>query len=103
MDELSLSPSERARNAHSRFLQALAPVGTARKIAEIMGTSETTVSRVKGEMESALGLLYQLGFKVVPSDYVCVQRDAFDAAMTIAARAMRNEESARAILMGDDQ
>jgi len=54
-------------------------------------------------MESALGLLYQLGFKIVPSDYVCVQRDAFDAAMTIAARAMRNEESARAILMEDDQ
>jgi len=51
----------------------------------------------------SLTLLYQLGFKVVPSDHVCVKRETYEATVTIAARAMRNEESARAILMEDDQ
>jgi len=102
MNELSLSPSERARNAHSRVLQALSPNGTARKIAESLGTSETTISRIKGEMENALTVLYQLGFKVVPFDQVCVNREVYEATVTIATHALGNEETARSLLMGEE-
>jgi len=87
MNELSLSPSERARNAHSRVLQALSPNGTARKIAESLGTSETTISRIKG----------------VPFDQVCVNREVYEATVTIATHAMGREETARSLLMGEER
>ncbi len=103
MSSLSLSPTERARKAYSDFLNAMKPVGTAQKIAQLMGTSETTISNIKNQkVEEALLLLYQLGFKVVPSDRVCVDRQMYDALATIARRAMANEQSANNLIWDEE-
>lgn len=43
-----------------------------------MGVSESTVSRTKNErLEEALTFLAHLGFKVVPSDYQCVDAETY--------------------------
>jgi len=104
MTELSTPPFERSRKAHALILQALQEVGTARNIAAIMGVSESTVSRIKNEhLADTLALICQLGFKVVPFDHACVRRNVWDAVITLVAEAMSNEESIRALLVGDEQ
>lgn len=103
MSELSLTPTERARKAYSEFLNAMKPVGTAQKIAELMGTSETTISNIKNQkVEDALYLLYQLGYKLVPADKVCVSRDMYASVTTIARRAFANEETANSLMWDDE-
>ncbi|MBI3157615.1 MAG: hypothetical protein HYZ20_19720 [Burkholderiales bacterium] len=92
MTELSCSPCERARKAHGRVLQCLQEPGTQRNLAHAMGVSEATISRVKTEkLEDALALLYQLGFKVVPSDRLCVPTDYLQALHVLAREHMRAE------------
>jgi hypothetical protein len=86
MSELSQSPSERARKAHSAVLQAMQDPGTARNVAQVLGVSESTVSRTKTEkLEDALVLLYQLGFKVVPQEMKCFPADYVQALHALAA------------------
>jgi AraC-like DNA-binding protein len=92
MPALSLSSQERARKAHARVLQALQEPGTARTIAQVMGVSEATISRIKTEkIEDALALLYQLGFKVVEQDRHCVQADYLKALQVMAREHMRRD------------
>ncbi len=83
--ELLTSPHEKARKAHGAVLQALAPAGTARNVAQALGTSETTVSRIKSEkLEDAIVLLYHLGFKVVSAGMKCYPEDYVQALQTMA-------------------
>lgn len=85
MSELSRTPAERARKAHSAVLRAMEDVGTARNVAQVLGVSETTVSRIKTDkLEDAVTLLYHLGFKVVPSDMKCFPTDYVQALHTMA-------------------
>ena len=103
MAELSLSPQEKARKAHSAVLQAMQDPGTARNLAQILGVSESTISRTKTEkLEDALHLIYQLGFKVVSNDRVCVDRATYSAVSTIARRAMEREDLSRALVWDED-
>lgn len=85
MSELSASPAERARKAHSSVLQAMQEPGTQRNVAQVLGTSEATVSRIKTEkLEDAITLLYHLGFKVVSSDMRCYPEGYVQALHTMA-------------------
>ena len=85
MSALSSSPAEKARKAHSRVLSRLQEVGTARTAAQVMGVSETTVSRIKTEhLEGAIALLYTLGMKVVDADRICVDPEYLKALQTMA-------------------
>jgi DNA-binding XRE family transcriptional regulator len=91
MSTLCCTPAERARIAHSRVLRTLQEPGTQRNLAQAMGVSESTISRVKTEkLEDALALLYQLGFKVVPSDRQCVPADYLHALQVMAREHMRS-------------
>ena len=83
MSELSISPLERSRKAYSNVLQAMQDPGTQRNLAQIMGTSESTISRAKNTLEDALALMYHLGFKVVSADCICVDRKRYEALETI--------------------
>ncbi len=86
MGSLCTPAVERSRKAYSRVLQALQEPGTARNLAQVMGVSEATISRVKTEkLEDALALVYQLGFKVVEQDRNCVPAD-YLAALQVMAR-----------------
>lgn len=85
MGQLSITPSERARKAHAKVLQALAEPGTQKTLATVMGTSETTISRIKTEkLEDAITLIAHLGFKVVPGDMQCFPADYVQALHTMA-------------------
>lgn len=91
MPELSQTPSERARKAHSRVLQAMQEPGTARHLAQVLGVSEATVSRIKTEqLENALTLVAHLGFKVVPADMRCYPEDYVQALHTMARMQMQH-------------
>ena len=69
--------------------------GTQRNLAQIMGTSESTISRAKNTLEDALALMYHLGFKVVSADRICVDRKRYEALETIARAAMADEENSK--------
>lgn len=47
MSTLCSTPAERARKAYSRVLQSLQDPGTQRNVAQVLGVSESTVSRIK--------------------------------------------------------
>lgn len=73
--------------------------GTGRNLAQVLGVSETTVSRTKTEkLEDAITLLYHLGFKVVDESRVCVDRQAYEAMATLARKAMSCEHMARRLI-----
>lgn len=91
MSELSSSPAERSRKAHSAVLQSLADPGTQRNVALALGVSESTVSRTKGTLEDAIALLYQLGFKVVAQEMKCYPTEYVQALHTMARMHMKNE------------
>lgn len=98
MPELCTPPLERSRKALSRVLQTMQDPGTARNVAQVLGVSESTISRTKEQLDNALALMYQLGFKVVPEDHVCVQRDRYEAMSTLARAAMACEETSRKLI-----
>jgi hypothetical protein len=70
-------------------LQNLQRPGSAVSVAAAMGVSESTVSRLKNEhMESVLTMLAHLGLKVVPADFKCVDREAYDFLVRSHTRVM---------------
>lgn len=95
VSELSPSAAERARKAFAAVLQSMQDPGTQRNVALALGVSESTVSRTKATLEDAIALLYQLGFKVVESSRVCVDRARFEAMVTMASAAMADEQTVR--------
>ena len=71
MTTVSSEVAERTRKAHSLVLQRLLSVGQV-KIAERIGTSESTVSRhVNEHLERACQILAAAGLKVVPAEMQC--------------------------------
>lgn len=94
MSELSLTPAERARKAHSSVLQAMQEPGTQRNLAQVLGTSEATVSRIKTEkLEDAITLLYHLGFKVVSRELKCYPEKYVDSLRELARMQMNSPEA----------
>lgn len=92
MAALSQTPAERARKAHGRVLQAMQDPGTQRNVAQVLGVSESTVSRIKTEkLEDAITLLCHLGFKVVPQEMQCYPADYVQALHTMARMHMQQQ------------
>ena len=84
MPALSSAQVVTARKNVSTILRALAAVGQI-NVAEAFETSETTVSRWKGEKIEEMGqLLAVLGLKSVPQDYKCYDPKSIDALLTLA-------------------
>lgn len=79
MTAVSSTPPERARKSMQVVLQRLQGAETAASLAVAMGVSEATISRIKNDrMEECLTLLAHLGLKVVPTDFKCVDRSAYE-------------------------
>ena len=103
MSELLTSAAERSRKAHSAVLQAMQDPGTQRNLANVLGVSESTISRIKTEkLEDSIALLYQLGFKLVSSDRVCVLKGELNMLRQTYARAVQNEQAAAHLFGGDE-
>lgn len=73
MTPLSSAVGERSRKAHSLVLQRFASVGQV-KVAEMIGTSESTVSRfVNTDLERSCQIFAALGLKIVPIELKCYE------------------------------
>lgn len=90
MATVSSPPDERTRKAMQLVLQRLQEPGTAVAVAVAMGTSESTISRIKTErMEEVLRLMSHLGLKVVPADFKCVNPEAYSFLTSTHEKVMR--------------
>lgn len=96
------SPEERARKAATLVLQRLSPDGTQRNIAQVLGVSEATVSRMKDHVEPTMRLLAQLGLKVVPAEMRCYSARELDAMFVLAKANMNRAESVDDVLRWDE-
>lgn len=70
------------------------------RLAGAIGKDDTQACKIRsGELGAKVGdmvrLLHAAGLRIVPSDRVCVQRQKYDAIVTIAAAAMADPETAR--------
>lgn len=93
---LSITPQERARKAFSRLLVAMQEPGRQVALAASLGTSESTISRLKTEKtEDVLALVYACGFKLVSEDKVCVDGAALEFMRATTARVLASEEAAK--------
>lgn len=72
------------------ILQALQEHAKAVTVAAAMGVSESTISRIKNErMEEVMLFLAHLGYKVVPSEFKCVDRSAYEFLTQTHQRVMK--------------
>lgn len=101
MAEVSTDVRERSRKAHAALLQVMQEPGTARTLAIAMGVSESTISRAKQDTEAVIALLYQLGFKVVAQDAVCVDRARLEAVLTLTNAALAAEGALQRLVVGE--
>ena len=101
MTELSNDARERSRKAHASLLQAMQDPGTARTLALVLGVSESTISRTKADADGVIALLYQLGFKVVAQDAVCVDRQKLDAVLTLTQAALCGDDALKRLVVED--
>ena len=93
-----------------KTLQALVRRCARMSVAELgaaIEKDESTASRVRsGEakltLEEFSKLLTAIGCKVVDSKKVCVDPQVFESVVHINMRAMRNEQTVRALLTDDD-
>lgn len=89
MSTSSKSPAERARNGVQLVLQRLQGPGIGHTVAASMGVSESTVSRIKNErLEEMMLFLAQLGLKVVPVEYKCVDPATYEFLTTTHQRVL---------------
>lgn len=103
MPASSVTPAERSRKMVSFVLQALQEPGRQVAIAASMGVSESTVSRMKNEqLENMTLLLAHAGLKIVPADYVCVDRMTYESVAHLATRAMSRPEIAKQLIWEDE-
>lgn len=103
MTELLITPTERARKAHARILQALQEPGTGIAIADKLNVSESTVSRIKNEkLEEVLAFIYASGFKIVPQNSVCVNVQALEFMRLLAAKILADKELAGQLFHEDE-
>lgn len=103
MTELSVHPLERARKALARVFQQMQTPGKGGALAAMLGTSDSSISRIKNEhMESVLCVLYSLGFKLVSEDKICVSKDELHMLRQTYARAVQNEQAAAHLFGGDE-
>lgn len=101
MSELCTPAHERARKAHAAVLAALQAPGTQVAIAAALGTSESTISRIKNErLAEVLTFLYASGFKLVRQGAVCITPEAFESLRQIAAKSLADPEHALWVMEG---
>lgn len=89
MAKVSLQYVENARKNETTILHALADVGQ-NNVAERLGVSESTVSRLKsnGEIENMAALLATMGLKVVRQAAEVYEHDYIEALRTLAKKGL---------------
>lgn len=93
MTTVSAGARETARKGYAFVLQRLASVGQT-SIAEQLGVSESTLSRIKNDdLERIVLLLALLGAKVVPTTARCYAPDTIEPLLILAKQRMAQLET----------
>lgn len=101
MKPVSASVSERSRKAHSLVLQRFASVGQV-TVAEMIGTSESTVSRfVNTDLERSCQIFAALGLKVVPIELKCYEPRKIAILMELARDHLNQLETVEQLSFDD--
>lgn len=93
MDSFSDKDAEIARKINSEFFQRLSEEGQ-KPVAEVIGVSEATISRVKQHSEDTIKALRVLGYKVVSREYKCYRPEVIQPYIDLAKQHMAQIESA---------
>ena len=106
MASVSPIPLEVSRKTLQALVRRLARMSVA-EIATAIDKDESTASRVRsGEskltLEEFARLVNAIGCKLVDNKKVCVDPEVFESVVHINMRAMRNEQTVRALLTDDD-
>ena len=106
MASVSPFPSDAATKLLHALVRRLARMSVA-DIGTAIEKDESTASRVRsGEAKLTVGefarLVAAIGCKLVDKDKVCVDPQVFESVVHINMRAMRNEQTVRALLTDDD-
>lgn len=102
VETVSAGVRETARKGFAFLLHALASVGQA-AIAEQLGVSEATVSRIKNDdLERACLLIALLGGKIVPISVKCYAPAAIEPLLALAKQRMQQLESVAQLEWADE-
>lgn len=77
--------TDRTRKNHTVLLNAIAEVGQNR-IADLLGESDTTISRFKAELERCAAIMAAVGLKLVPEGRQYLGEEYLTALQTLAKR-----------------
>lgn len=93
---------ETARKINATILHQLASVGQT-KVAEVLGVSESTVSRMKEkELPEIALLLDALGLKAVPRAHRCYDEKSLAAIIELAKQRMAQIDEPQHLAWGDE-
>jgi hypothetical protein len=92
MAALSPTPDESARKIVQSIFHRLASVGQV-AVAEAIGVSESTVSRMKEDVPRFAGMLSKLGLKVVPAEMKCYDEKTLASILQLAQQRMAQLQS----------
>lgn len=95
-------PDESARKIVKAIFQRLSSVGQ-NTVAEALSTSESTVSRLKGDVPQFAAMLSKLGLKVVPAEMHCYDEKTIGALMELARQRMEQLKSPQQLAQDWDQ
>lgn len=92
MAALSPIPDETARKIVKAIFHRLSSVGQ-NTVADALGTSESTISRLKADVPQFAGMLSRLGLKVVPVEVKCYDEKTLGAILELARQRMEQIKS----------
>jgi hypothetical protein len=99
--EQIISVAQRAKKNYSLILDGLRVVGQ-KTVAELIGESETTVSRAKtGELERCASILAAIGLKVIPVSHKSYSEDRIRALNVLARIGLDAETGSEWGVLGD--
>lgn len=87
MAAVNPAPSENARKIAQTIFQALSRVGQ-NEVAVALGTSDSSVSRLKEQVPQFAGMLARLGLKVVPAEMRCYDEKTLGSILELARQRM---------------
>lgn len=102
MAALSSIPDDSSRKTVSLIFQRLASAGQV-TVAQALGVSEATVSRMKEEVPRLSAMLSVLELKVVPADMRCYDEKTLTAVLELARQRMAQIQTPQQLVWGDDK
>lgn len=83
---------ERGRRYYAAVLNRFAPKGTGEAVSEKLGAgfSESTVSRVKADLEAGCAVIAALGLKLVSEDSKCMSANRYAYLNELEAKVIRH-------------